>query len=103
MERDPADPHNFASGADLLQTAVIATEGMSCDDCIQKVEIALRGMDGVGDVHVELEESRVTVKYDPSKTDVPTLHERIAETGYKPSPFADADSDIAAKPDANSR
>lgn len=97
MERDPADPHNLASGADLLQTAVIATEGMTEDECIRKVETALRGVEGVADVRVESHESRVTVTFDPSKTDVPTLHERIAETGYKPSPIADPEGPLAAE------
>jgi copper chaperone CopZ len=92
MARDPADPHNLATGADeVLQTAVIATEGMHSGESAQKVETALRRTSGVKEAQADLTTARVKVTFDSRQTDVPALYEAIKRTGYKASRLNDAD------------
>jgi Cu+-exporting ATPase len=66
------------------QTAVIATEGLHCHECVERMVAVLRGMDGVVAATAELARERLTVRFDPSRVDVTTLYERIELSGYRP-------------------
>lgn len=92
MNADPADPHVVvASPEDLLQSVVIATEGMNSADCARRIEQALRDAKGVLSAIADDTSARVSVTFDPRKTSVAALHELIEEAGYEPSPYADLD------------
>jgi copper chaperone CopZ len=87
---DPADPHNLHDTADkpVLETAQIATAGMHCDECVEKLREPLMGINGVADVKVDLQANLVTVTFDARKTHVPALHDAIERSGYQPAPLA---------------
>ena len=68
----------------LSQTAVIATEGLHCHECVERMVAVLRGMDGVLLATADLPRERLTVRFDPARMDVPTLYERIELSGYRP-------------------
>ena len=72
-----------AQGSEMLQTREIAIAGMGCDNCVRKLERALRGNAGVKEVRVDGIAGRATVTYDRTRTNISELHEVIARSGYR--------------------
>ena len=70
-------------GAEALETRDIKIAGMGCDNCVRKLEKALRARDGVKEVRVDGTVGRATVTFDRSKVNIPELHEVIAKSGYR--------------------
>jgi copper chaperone CopZ len=73
------------SGTSPLETHDIGIAGMTCDNCVRKVESALRGVNGVTEVHVDRRAARATVTFDSTKTHIPELHDALLKSGYHPS------------------
>lgn len=70
-------------GAETLETREIAIAGMGCDNCVRKLERALRGKDGVKEVRVDGIAGRATVTFDRTRTNIRELQEVIAKSGYR--------------------
>jgi copper chaperone CopZ len=68
----------------VIETRTIGILGMTCDHCVRKVEKTLRSQDGVKEVEVNRQESRATIRFDRSKTDIPALHDALLKSGYTP-------------------
>jgi len=73
------------AGTPVLETHQIAIAGMTCDKCVQRVDRALRGVDGVTEVSVDRQAALATVTYDSTKTNMPALHDAILRCGYHPT------------------
>jgi copper chaperone CopZ len=73
----------------IWETKAFAIEGMTCDKCVKHVTRALRVVNGVKDVEVDLANARASVTYDTTKTDMPALYEALKKSGYRARPFAD--------------
>ncbi|MCK4258605.1 MAG: heavy-metal-associated domain-containing protein [Halanaerobiales bacterium] len=61
-----------------------SVKGMSCGHCKMAVEKTLKGLDGVSEAEVNLDEANVTVNFDPSKLDIEKMKEVVREAGYQP-------------------
>jgi copper chaperone CopZ len=70
---------------EVLETRQIGILGMTCDKCVQRVEKALRGVDGVKEVRVDRQAALASVTFDTVKTHIPELHDALLKSGYKPS------------------
>ena len=70
-------------GAEALETREIKIAGMGCENCVRKLEKALRAKDGVKEVRVDGTAGRATVTFDRTLTNIPELHEVIAKSGYR--------------------
>ena len=70
-------------GAEALETREIKIAGMGCDNCVRKLEKALRAKNGVTEVRVDGIAGRATVTFDRTLTNIPELHEVIAKSGYR--------------------
>ena len=70
-------------GAEALETREIRIAGMGCDNCVRKLEKALRAKEGVKEVHVDGTVGRAKVTFDRTRTSIPDLHEVIAKSGYR--------------------
>ena len=70
-------------GSEVLETREITIAGMGCDNCVRKLEKALRAKDGVKEVRVDGIAGRATVTFDRSRTSIPELQEVIAKSGYR--------------------
>jgi copper chaperone CopZ len=57
---------------------------MTCDNCVRRVESALRRQKGVKHVRVDRATARATVTFDTSQTDVTALHDVVLGSGYRP-------------------
>ena len=66
-----------------LETREIKIAGMGCDNCVRKLEKALRAKDGVKEVRVDGTAGLAKVTFDRMRTNIPELHEVIAKSGYR--------------------
>ena len=73
------------TGTSVLETQDIGIEGMTCDNCVRRVEKALRGVNGVTEVKVNLKAAVATVTFDTTKTHMPEMHDALLKSGYRPS------------------
>lgn len=63
-------------------TVQISVQGMSCASCVERVERALRSVDGVQTASVNLALERATVEVAPT-TPVALLHQAVRDAGYE--------------------
>jgi Cu+-exporting ATPase len=73
---------NPGSG-ELLETRELTIAGMGCDNCVRKLERALRAQDGVMEVRVDGIAGRATVTFDRTRIDIPGLQAVVAKSGYR--------------------
>ena len=78
---DGADPIEVVAAA--TETAQLDVSGMTCGSCAVTVKTALRRVDGVSLVEVDVDADRVTVTYDPGKTSADSIAEAITHAGYE--------------------
>lgn len=69
----------------LFETRRIGIVGMTCDQCVRKVEHALRGQPGVQSVRVDRQNGLAEVTFDTRRTNIPSLHDALLASGYKPA------------------
>jgi len=68
----------------VTETTHIGIAGMTCDNCVKTVEHALRKLPGVKQVSVDRDAAIANVTFDNSMVDVPTMHDALLKSGYKP-------------------
>jgi Cu+-exporting ATPase len=73
----------------VAQHIDLSIEGMTCASCVGRVERALRKVEGVEEVAVNLATGRARVKAGPRVT-LGELQERVEKAGYNAAPPADA-------------
>lgn len=74
-------------------TASFGVAGMTCANCVGRVEKALRSLPGVQQARVNLATSRADVTFDPARVDEAKLFAQVRGAGYGP---------VALKEDAGS-
>lgn len=74
----------------LWETRSLGIEGMTCENCVRQVTKALKRVNGVKNIEVDLEAGYVTITFDTTKTDMPMLHDALLASGYRPAAEADA-------------
>lgn len=78
-------PNEGAPVVQAAETITLSISGMDCDGCVQSVTEALKGVEGVAEVEVSLEEQTAVVK--GSTLDVLKLAAAVDEAGYGATPF----------------
>lgn len=66
-----------------MAQVTLQVDGMTCGHCRETVARALRGMDGVSGVQVDLERGTATVTYDEAKTGPDAFAQAITAAGYQ--------------------
>lgn len=64
--------------------------GMHCGACVRRITDALRSLDGVNAVEVQLRAGTVRVRHDPARTGVADLITALDRAGYGSRPGAAA-------------
>lgn len=64
-----------------MQTT-LDVKGMTCGHCESSVKGALKGLDGVTSVEVDLGSGKVDVTYDDAQVTVAEMREAIEDQGY---------------------
>lgn len=78
---EPATSYSFDKKKTNSVT-VTYNVNMHCDKCVNKIKENISFMKGVEDLKVSLDEKTVVIKYNPAKTDEPTLVKAIEKCGY---------------------
>jgi copper chaperone CopZ len=94
-ERVPVEPQAGGTVCARLQV-----DGLRCASCVWVTEQVLARTPGVTEATVSYATGRATLRWDPSRTDLPTLAGRIAALGYRPRALgeaAPADHDLAVR------
>ena len=63
--------------------SVLNVDGMTCQHCVQTVNETVGKMAGVEKVVVDLDQKKVTVNYDDSKSKLDDISARIVEAGFQ--------------------
>jgi P-type Cu+ transporter len=58
-------------------------DGVTCPTCVRNIETAVDRLPGVAGVDVNYGAERVTVKFDPERTDVDAIKATVGEAGYR--------------------
>ena len=66
-----------------LQTVRFPVAGMTCTSCVNRITRAIRKLDGVTRVDVDLRRETATVVREPASASDATLAAAVAEAGYE--------------------
>jgi Cu2+-exporting ATPase len=80
--------------ADGTRAARLAIDGLRCASCVWVTEEVLHRTPGVAEATVSYATGRAALRWDPARTDLPSIAARIAALGYRPRPLG-----IEARPD----
>ena len=61
---------------------VLEVKGMTCGNCVKRVNKIISGFDGVSDVEVDLQRMEATFETDPQMTDTGKVVQAINDFGY---------------------
>ena len=84
---DKTNIANLPREARVTDEAIIGIAGMTCDNCVRKVERALRSLPGIKELTVDRHRALARVVYDSTAVDVPAMHDALLKSGYKPVPL----------------
>lgn len=62
---------------------VLKVEGMTCQHCVQTVSERVGKMPGIENVEVDLDQKKVTVNFDESKSNVDEISTQIVDAGFE--------------------
>lgn len=65
-----------------MQKIILQLEELVCPTCLQKIETAVGRIDGVSQLKVMFNASKVKAEIDPSKTSVDALVKAIESVGF---------------------
>ncbi len=65
-----------------MKKEIINVEGMTCNHCVNAVNKALKGMDGVKNVNVDLNAKAVSVEFEPNIVSLQDIKTTIEDLGY---------------------
>jgi Cu2+-exporting ATPase len=85
---DPALAANFTeAGSDGELTARLLLGGISCAACTWLIEQTLARLPGVGTALVNLQQSRLDIRFDPDRIALSELFAQVEALGYQARPF----------------
>ncbi len=86
--KHPTEEHTvvFEDQRKADSRAVLALEGMTCASCAMRIEKGLKKVPGVADAQVNLATEQASVTYDPARTDVSQMMQKVEAVGYKATP-----------------
>ncbi len=65
-----------------MKTVSYYVPGMSCEHCKRAITMALKDIEGVNNVNIDLEEKKVVIEYDETSVQTEKLIEAIEDAGY---------------------
>ena len=84
----PATESNESTDLPVIQAAetiTLSISGMDCDGCVKSVTEALKGVEGVAEVEVSLDDQTAVIK--GGNLDIMKLAAAVDEAGYGATPF----------------
>jgi Cu+-exporting ATPase len=65
-----------------IEIVSFQVEGMTCASCVNRITRFLGKVEGVEEANINLASDMATVRFDPSRTDLPTLAAAVEAAGY---------------------
>ena len=65
-----------------VTTTMLRAEGFTCPSCVSKIEKRVGHMEGVADVTVHFNTSRIEVEHDPGVVGTDDIIDEIRKAGY---------------------
>ncbi|MEN1968011.1 copper chaperone CopZ [Lentibacillus sp. N15] len=65
-----------------MKNMTLDVKGMTCGHCKSSVEGALKGIEGVTNVEVDLSTGKVDVTYDDANVTIADMREAVEDQGY---------------------
>jgi copper chaperone CopZ len=65
-----------------MSTFTFTSQAIECQGCARAISAALRSIDGVDNVDVDVDQKRVNVAYDETKTNQVALAAKSCEEGF---------------------
>ncbi len=62
---------------------MLRVDGIHCEGCAGNVEQAIRSVQGVKEINVDIEHGKVSVRYDADSTNQDHLRNAIRKIGYR--------------------
>jgi len=66
----------------MVKSEQFAVQGMTCENCVHHVEVALREVPGVSTATVDLSKQEARIDYDPAVATVEAITSAVKEAGY---------------------
>ncbi len=66
-----------------MERITVKVEGMSCDHCRMNVENAIKSLEGVSQVRVDLEEGKADITLDTAKVTLDDIKAAVDDAGYR--------------------
>ncbi|MGC9347325.1 MAG: bifunctional DNA-formamidopyrimidine glycosylase/DNA-(apurinic or apyrimidinic site) lyase [Anaerolineae bacterium] len=82
-EQEPQSSADLHKEIGAMKTTTLNVSGMSCGMCVKHVTHALKELNGVVNVEVELEPGTAKVTYDEDVTGMDEFRTAVAEAGYQ--------------------
>ncbi|KAB2884534.1 MAG: heavy-metal-associated domain-containing protein [Kofleriaceae bacterium] len=67
----------------IQRNTTLHVQGMTCGSCVRHVTMALKDLDGVGQIDVSLRDRIVIVQHDVVEAPVESLIDALREAGYE--------------------
>jgi copper chaperone CopZ len=82
---DKTNLANLSTSDIAMETKTIGIQGMTCESCVETIMKALDGQPGVKEVQIDRDNSLATITFDSRETNLPTLHDVLLKSGYRPT------------------
>ena len=69
-----------------MEKTLFDITGMTCSACSARIEKAVSGMDGTGEVNVNLLANTMSVVHDPKTASIERIVKQVEDTGYGAAP-----------------
>ena len=66
-----------------MKKIVLEIEGMHCEGCVNRIKKVLKGLDGVNDAKVSLENKNAVIEYDEDKIEIEDLKQAVSDAGFE--------------------
>lgn len=66
-----------------MEKITLTVKGMTCMGCVASVKKVLEPIAGVSGVDISLQDGRVTIEFDPAKSNAAQFSHAIDEAGYE--------------------
>lgn len=73
----------MSATSSTTETIRFPVAGMTCGSCVNRIARAVRKLDGVSTVHVDLRRETATVRREPALVSDAVLAAAVAEAGYE--------------------
>ena len=66
-----------------MKKIILGIEGMHCEGCVNRLTKVLKGLDGVEDAKVSLQNKNAEIEYDDDKLELDDIEQAVSDAGFE--------------------